>query len=85
MRGRSSSASAKQQSRLHLAGGQRLLHALEISPEQIRRRVTAIVPVPKSEKATLAIVKGVSVLEISPRLREAYIHLTRAAVRALAG
>jgi hypothetical protein len=51
---------------------------------QIRRRVTAIVPVPKSEKATLAIVKGVSVLEISPQLREAYVDLTYAAVRALA-
>jgi hypothetical protein len=51
---------------------------------QIRRRVTAIVPVPKSEKATLAIVKGVSVLEISPQLREAYVNLTYAAVRALA-
>jgi cellulose biosynthesis protein BcsQ len=51
--------------------------------EQISRRVTAIVAVPKSEKATLAIVKGVSVLEISPQLRSAYIDLTYAAVKAL--
>ena len=52
--------------------------------EEIRRRVAAVETVPRSEKATLAIVKGMSILDISPRLREAYIRVTRAAVQALA-
>jgi cellulose biosynthesis protein BcsQ len=52
--------------------------------DEIRKRVVAIETVPKSEKATLAIVKGVSVLDISPKLRDAYIRVTRTAVRALA-
>jgi hypothetical protein len=52
--------------------------------EEIRGRVAAVETVPRSEKATLAIVKGMSILDISPRLREAYIRVTRAAVRALA-
>jgi cellulose biosynthesis protein BcsQ len=52
--------------------------------DEIRKRVIAIETVPRSEKATLAIVKGVSILDISPRLREAYIRVTATAVRALA-
>jgi cellulose biosynthesis protein BcsQ len=52
--------------------------------EEIRRQVVAIEMIPKSEKATLAIVKGVSILDISPSLRDAYIRVTRTAVRALA-
>ena len=52
--------------------------------DEIRRRVIAIETVPKSEKATLAIVKGVSILDISPKLRDAYIRVARTAVRALA-
>jgi len=51
--------------------------------DEIRQRVFAIETVPKSEKATLAIVKGVSILDISPKLRDAYIRVTRTAVRAL--
>jgi cellulose biosynthesis protein BcsQ len=52
--------------------------------DEIGKRVVAIEMVPRSEKATLAIVKGVSILDISPRLRDAYIRVTRTAVRALA-
>ena len=52
--------------------------------DEIRKRVVAIETVPKSEKATLAIVKGVSILDISPKLRDAYIRVTHTAVRALA-
>jgi cellulose biosynthesis protein BcsQ len=52
--------------------------------DEIRKRVIAIETIPKSEKATLAIVKGVSILDISPKLRDAYIRVTRTAVRALA-
>jgi cellulose biosynthesis protein BcsQ len=52
--------------------------------DEIRKRVVAIETVPKSEKATLGIVKGVSILDISPKLRDAYIRVTRTAVRALA-
>ncbi len=52
--------------------------------DEIRKRVVAIETVPKSEKATLAIVKGVSILDISPKLRDAYIRVTQTAVRALA-
>ncbi|HEY4025637.1 MAG TPA: hypothetical protein VGO86_04320 [Candidatus Dormibacteraeota bacterium] len=51
---------------------------------EIRQRVAAIEMVPKSEKATLAIVKGVSILDISPKLRDAYIRVTHTAVRTLA-
>jgi len=51
--------------------------------DEIRRRVIAIETVPRSEKATLAIVKGVSILDISPKLRDAYIRVTQTAVRAL--
>ena len=52
--------------------------------DEIRGRVIAIETVPKSEKATLAIVKGMSILDISPKLRDAYIRVTHTAVRALA-
>jgi cellulose biosynthesis protein BcsQ len=52
--------------------------------DEIRKRVVAIETVPKSEKATLAIVKGVSILDISPKLRDAYIRVTHTTVRALA-
>jgi cellulose biosynthesis protein BcsQ len=52
--------------------------------DEIRRRVVAIEMVPKSEKATLAIVKGMSILDISPKLRDAYIRVAHTAVRALA-
>jgi cellulose biosynthesis protein BcsQ len=51
---------------------------------EIRQRVVAIEMVPKSEKATLAIVKGMSILDISPKLRDAYIRVTHTAVRTLA-
>ncbi|HXM54008.1 MAG TPA: hypothetical protein VOB72_01365 [Candidatus Dormibacteraeota bacterium] len=51
---------------------------------EIRKRVVAIETIPKSEKATLAIVKGVSILDISPKLRDAYIRVTQTAVRTLA-
>jgi cellulose biosynthesis protein BcsQ len=59
-------------------------HVVQELLEEIRKRVVAIETVPKSEKATLAIVKGVSILDISPKLRDAYIRVTRTAVRALA-
>jgi cellulose biosynthesis protein BcsQ len=52
--------------------------------DEIRRKVIAIETVPKSEKATLAIVKGMSILDISPKLRDAYIRVAQTAVRALA-
>lgn len=51
--------------------------------DEIRKRVVAIEMIPKSEKATLAIVKGVSILDISPKLRDAYIRVAHTAVRAL--
>lgn len=52
--------------------------------DRIRARAAAVVMVPKSEKATLAIVEGVSILEVSGQLRDAYVGLTLAAVRTLA-
>ncbi len=51
---------------------------------EIRNRVVAVVTVPRSEKATLAIVEGMSILDISGQLRDAYVRVASAAVRALA-
>jgi MinD-like ATPase involved in chromosome partitioning or flagellar assembly len=51
---------------------------------EIRNRVVAVVTVPRSEKATLAIVEGTSILDISGQLRDAYVRVASAAVRALA-
>lgn len=53
--------------------------------DRIRSRVTAVVAVPKSEKATFAIVEGVSILDVSPQLRGAYVQLALTTARALAG
>jgi len=51
---------------------------------EIAQRVAAVETIPRSEKATLAIVKGVSILEISSNLREAYVRLAQTTVRTLA-
>jgi MinD-like ATPase involved in chromosome partitioning or flagellar assembly len=51
--------------------------------EQVRRRVLAVVEVPKDEKATLAVVEGKPITEIAPALRDAYIRLAITVARAL--
>ncbi|MGH7922628.1 MAG: ParA family protein, partial [Candidatus Dormibacteraceae bacterium] len=51
--------------------------------DQIRERAVAVVPFPKTEKATLAVVKGASVLDVDTRLRNAYIDLASAVARVL--
>ncbi len=52
--------------------------------DQIRRRVVAVVEIPKNERATLAIVKGQPITEIDAGLREAYVDLALTVARALA-
>ena len=52
--------------------------------DQIRRRVVAVVEIPKNERATLAIVKGQPITEIDAGLREAYLDLALTVARALA-
>jgi MinD-like ATPase involved in chromosome partitioning or flagellar assembly len=52
---------------------------------RIRDRTAALVPFPKTEKATLAIVKGTSVLDVDTRLRNAYIELASSVARVLVG
>lgn len=51
--------------------------------DQIRARAVAVVPFPKTEKATLAVVKGTSVLDVDARLRNAYIDLAAVVARIL--
>ena len=49
----------------------------------IRRGSRAIVPFPKTEKATLAVVKGTSILDVEPGLRNAFIELATTVARVL--
>ncbi|MGI8562729.1 MAG: hypothetical protein ACR2MZ_04105 [Candidatus Dormibacter sp.] len=49
----------------------------------IRARTTAVVAIPKSEKATLAIVEGRPIVEIAADLRQSYVDLTLTVARAL--
>ncbi|MDQ6900495.1 MAG: hypothetical protein M3072_13490 [Candidatus Dormibacteraeota bacterium] len=49
----------------------------------IRARTTALVAIPKSEKATLAIVEGRPIVEIAADLRQSYVDLTLRVARAL--
>jgi MinD-like ATPase involved in chromosome partitioning or flagellar assembly len=51
--------------------------------EEVRRRVRAVVEIPKDEKATLAVVHGWPITEIAPALRDAYIRLALTVARAL--
>jgi cellulose biosynthesis protein BcsQ len=51
--------------------------------DRIRSRSAAVVPFPKTEKATLAVVKGASVLDVDTRLRNAYIDLAAVVARIL--
>ena len=51
--------------------------------EQIRRRVVAVVEVPKNERATLAIVRGQPITEVDAGLRTAYVELALTVARAL--
>ncbi len=51
--------------------------------EQIRERAVAVVPFPRTEKATLAVVQGASVLDVDTRLRNAYIDLASTVARVL--
>jgi MinD-like ATPase involved in chromosome partitioning or flagellar assembly len=51
--------------------------------EEVRRRVGAVVEIPKDEKATLAVVHGRPITEIAPGLRDAYIRLALTVARAL--
>lgn len=52
--------------------------------EQIGGRSAAVIPFPKTEKATLAIVKGTSILDVDTRLRNAFIELASATAGILA-
>jgi MinD-like ATPase involved in chromosome partitioning or flagellar assembly len=52
--------------------------------DAIRERGAAIVPFPKTEKATLAVVKGASILDVDARLRDAYVDLALATAKTLA-
>jgi hypothetical protein len=49
----------------------------------IRRGSRAIVPFPKTEKATLAVVKGTSILDVETSLRNAFIELASTVARVL--
>ena len=51
--------------------------------EHIRRRVVAIVEVPKNERATLAIVRGQPITQVDASLRSAYVELALTVARAL--
>jgi len=51
--------------------------------DDIRRRVLAVVEIPKNERATLAIVKGQPITEVDARLRDAYVTLALTVARAL--
>ena len=51
--------------------------------DQIRERAVAVVPFPRTEKATLAVVQGASVLDVDIRLRNAYIDLASTVARVL--
>ena len=71
----------------HIVSSDRQLRRHPVVTEllaEIRNRVVAVVTVPRSEKATLAIVEGTSILDISGQLRDAYVRVASAAVRALA-
>ncbi|MBO0708734.1 MAG: hypothetical protein J2P44_10245, partial [Candidatus Dormibacteraeota bacterium] len=52
--------------------------------DQIREHAVAVVPFPRTEKATLAVVQGASVLDVDTRLRNAYIDLASTVARVLA-
>ena len=47
-------------------------------------RVAAVVPIPRSERATLAVIEGRSILEVDAALRNAYIDLAQTCVQAIA-
>ena len=51
--------------------------------DQIREHAVAVVPFPRTEKATLAVVQGASVLDVDIRLRNAYIDLASTVARVL--
>jgi hypothetical protein len=51
--------------------------------EVIRRRVAAVVEIPRNERATLAIVKGQPITEVNGGLRDAYVELALTIGRAL--
>jgi hypothetical protein len=50
---------------------------------RIRQRSAGLVPFPKTEKATLAVVKGTSILDVDSRLRNAFIDLAGTVARLL--
>ncbi len=51
--------------------------------DHIREQAVAVVPFPRTEKATLAVVQGASVLDVDTRLRNAYIDLASTVARVL--
>lgn len=51
--------------------------------DEIRQHSIAVVPFPRTEKATLAVVRGASVLDVDTRLRSAYIDLAATVARVL--
>lgn len=51
--------------------------------DAIRHRVAAVVTIPRSERATLAIVRGEPIIAIDPGLRRAYIEMTLVATRTI--
>jgi cellulose biosynthesis protein BcsQ len=53
------------------------------SLDEIRDRVVEVVEIPKDERATLAVVRGLPITEIDPALRQAYVDLSLAIARAL--
>lgn len=52
--------------------------------DAIHERGASIVPFPKTEKATLAVVKGASILDVDVRLRDAYVDLALVTAKTLA-
>ena len=71
----------------HIESSDRRLRGHPVVTEllaEIRHRVFAVETIPRSEKATLAIVEGMSILDISSQLRDAYVRVARTAVMALA-
>ncbi|MGH7869869.1 MAG: hypothetical protein ACREP9_20105, partial [Candidatus Dormibacteraceae bacterium] len=53
--------------------------------EQIGHRAAAVVTFPKTEKATLAVVQGSSILEVDAALCQAYVELATVVARTLMG
>jgi MinD-like ATPase involved in chromosome partitioning or flagellar assembly len=52
--------------------------------QQLQTQAAAVIPFPKTERATLAVVKGTSILEVDSRLRQAFIDLAGTVARILA-